>query len=78
MGPQSVGSRLNQEALVFGGHTLTASDVAVAASLTSMGTVIPSEERLPTTLMRDAYDRIHEILEEAIDKVKVRVVIKMI
>ena len=77
MGPQSVGSRLNQEALVFGGHTLTASDIAVAASLTSMGSVKPSEDMLPATLMRDACDRIHEMLEEAIDKVKVRVVIKI-
>ena len=33
VGPQSVGYRLTQEALVFGGTTLTATDMAVAAGL---------------------------------------------
>jgi N-methylhydantoinase A/oxoprolinase/acetone carboxylase beta subunit len=37
IGPQSVGYRLTSEALVFGGKTLTASDIAVAAGVASMG-----------------------------------------
>lgn len=37
VGPDSVGYRLTQEALVFGGDTLTASDVAVAAGRAEMG-----------------------------------------
>lgn len=37
IGPQSVGYRLPQEALIFGGKTLTASDIAVAAGLLELG-----------------------------------------
>jgi len=37
IGPQSVGFRLPQEALIFGGNTLTASDIAVAAGLLELG-----------------------------------------
>ncbi len=37
VGPKSVGYRLTREALVFGGNTLTATDVAVAADLAEMG-----------------------------------------
>lgn len=37
IGPESVGYRLYSEALVFGGRTLTASDVAVAAGIADFG-----------------------------------------
>jgi len=37
IGPQSVGHRLSHEACVFGGNTLTASDLAVAVGRASMG-----------------------------------------
>jgi len=37
VGPRSVGYRLLNEALVFGGNTLTASDIAVAAGIASFG-----------------------------------------
>lgn len=37
IGPDSVGHRLLQEGIVFGGNTLTASDVAVAAGRAKMG-----------------------------------------
>ncbi|WP_237111494.1 hydantoinase/oxoprolinase family protein [Nocardioides sp. WS12] len=37
IGPNSVGHRLAERALVFGGETLTASDVAVAAGLVDLG-----------------------------------------
>lgn len=36
-GPHSVGYRLTQDALVFGGATLTASDIAVAAGAAALG-----------------------------------------
>lgn len=39
VGPQSVGHQLVKEGLVFGGSTLTASDIAVAAGQASMGQV---------------------------------------
>ncbi|MEL7022160.1 MAG: hydantoinase/oxoprolinase family protein [Pseudomonadota bacterium] len=38
VGPQSVGHRLMQEGLVFGGDTLTATDIVVAAGLADVGT----------------------------------------
>ncbi len=37
IGPQSVGYRLHEDALIFGGRTLTASDVAVAGGLADFG-----------------------------------------
>jgi N-methylhydantoinase A/oxoprolinase/acetone carboxylase beta subunit len=37
IGPQSVGYRLVMEGLVFGGQTLTASDIAVAAGMAELG-----------------------------------------
>ncbi|SDK80427.1 N-methylhydantoinase A/oxoprolinase/acetone carboxylase, beta subunit [Nonomuraea maritima] len=37
VGPDSVGYRLTEEALVFGGRTLTATDLAVAAGLADIG-----------------------------------------
>jgi N-methylhydantoinase A/oxoprolinase/acetone carboxylase beta subunit len=37
VGPQSVGHELNSKALVFGGDTLTATDIAVAAGLIDLG-----------------------------------------
>jgi N-methylhydantoinase A/oxoprolinase/acetone carboxylase beta subunit len=37
IGPESVGYRLHEEALVFGGRTLTASDIAVAGGLAGFG-----------------------------------------
>lgn len=43
VGPDSVGHRLLQEGIVFGGNTLTASDIATAAGRTKMGTTPPPE-----------------------------------
>lgn len=37
IGPESVGYRLHSQALVFGGSTLTATDLAVAGGLTDLG-----------------------------------------
>ena len=37
IGPQSVGYRLTEEALVFGGETLTTTDIAVAAGVAEIG-----------------------------------------
>ncbi len=37
VGPRSVGYRLTEEALVFGGGTLTATDAAVAAGIVAIG-----------------------------------------
>lgn len=37
VGPRSVGHRISSEALTFGGNTLTATDIAVAAGMASIG-----------------------------------------
>jgi N-methylhydantoinase A/oxoprolinase/acetone carboxylase beta subunit len=69
VGPESVGYRITKEALVFGGKTLTATDVAVAAGMYSLGDrgkVTHLEKRL----VRQATDRIREIVEDMIDRMK--------
>ena len=69
IGPQSVGYGLTQEALVFGGATLTASDVAVAAGVATMGD--PSRvAHLDRGLVQTALDRIQEMVEAAVDRMK--------
>ena len=41
IGPQSVGYRLTEQALVFGGDTLTTTDIAVAAGVAEIGDRAP-------------------------------------
>lgn len=69
VGPQSVGYRLEQEALVFGGPTLTATDVAVAAGRLTLGD--PGRVAL---LDRALVDRtlttVQRTVEEALDRMK--------
>ncbi len=69
IGPDSVGYRLTEEARVFGGPTLTATDIAVAAGLVDIG----DRSRvgaLPAPLVERALARVRAMLEEAIDRVK--------
>jgi N-methylhydantoinase A/oxoprolinase/acetone carboxylase beta subunit len=69
VGPQSVGYRITKEALVFGGSKLTATDAAVAAGLSTLG----SPERLKgldKALVQRAVRRIQEMVEEVIDRTK--------
>ena len=69
IGPKSVGFRLASEALVFGGNTLTCSDIAVAAGLTDMGD--PSRvSHLSAQFVKDALHRIHEIGIDAVNHMK--------
>ena len=69
IGPQSVGYRLIDEALVFGGETLTASDIAVAAGYARLG-----DPSLVADLPRSTVDRavaeIHRMLAEGVDRMK--------
>ncbi|MGI5502399.1 hydantoinase/oxoprolinase N-terminal domain-containing protein [Lentzea sp. CA-135723] len=68
-GPDSVGFRLADEALVFGGGTLTATDVAVAGGLADIGD--PSRVRhLDRTFVRDALDRINTRIAERLDRTR--------
>ncbi|HEX9819844.1 MAG TPA: hydantoinase/oxoprolinase family protein [Methylomirabilota bacterium] len=69
IGPASVGYRLTEQALVFGGDVLTVTDVAVAAGLIDLG----DRRRvtaLPATLIGAALARIHAMIEEGVDRMK--------
>ncbi len=69
MGPESVGYRLTDEALVFGGSTLTATDLAVAggrASVGDAGLVAGLEQPLVSRTVAEIQSRV----EDAIDRVK--------
>lgn len=69
VGPDSVGYRLTQDGLVFGGDTLTASDVAVAAGRTRLGrpaAVAP----LARSLVEGAVREIDRAVGEAIDRMR--------
>jgi N-methylhydantoinase A/oxoprolinase/acetone carboxylase beta subunit len=70
VGPASVGYQLTTRAHVFGGDTLTASDIAVAAGHAHFG----DRERvahLSASTVRSAMDRIHQILADGVDRMKV-------
>src|SRR6266498_1128297 len=71
VGPTSVGYRLWDEALVFGGRTLTLTDSAVAAGRASLG----DPERLShldwhRLVLDQAMERADSLLADAIDRVK--------
>ena len=69
IGPQSVGFRLTEKALVFGGDTLTATDVAVASGLTELGdaTKVRSLDR---ALVDTARGTMAAMIEEGVDRMK--------
>ena len=69
IGPESVGYRLVEEALVFGGNTLTVTDLAVTEGRADVG------ERslagwLDESLVSRAMSEVQRRVEEAIDRVK--------
>lgn len=69
VGPDSVGYRIAQEALVFGGATLTTSDVAVATGRATFG----DSAALPdfsASMLATTWARFQAMLEEAVDRMK--------
>lgn len=70
IGPISVGHRITSESLVFGGDTLTATDVAVAAGLIDLGDTT-SVASLDPGMLASARTRITEMVDEAVDRMKV-------
>ena len=69
VGPKSVGFRITSEALVFGGRTLTASDIAVAAGLASMGDRA-KVAGLDKAKAREAAAVMKRMVEDVIDTMK--------
>lgn len=69
VGPQSVGYQLTEKAKVFGGDTLTASDIAVAAGYAEIG----NRERVKDIdgeLLKRAVEEIHNIVNVGVDRMK--------
>ncbi|HEV8228498.1 MAG TPA: hydantoinase/oxoprolinase family protein [Candidatus Limnocylindria bacterium] len=69
VGPRSVGAALTREARVFGGATLTATDVAVATGRAHLGERTRVVDVDPE-LVRGALEAIDATLADAIDRVK--------
>lgn len=70
VGPDSVGYGLVREALVFGGSTLTATDVAVAAGRATVGD--PGRVRsLDPSLVQTVLDRVAVTVADAIERMRV-------
>ncbi|MET9629455.1 hydantoinase/oxoprolinase family protein [Lentzea sp. NPDC006480] len=69
IGPDSVGYRLTQQALVFGGGTLTTTDIAVAAGLAEIGD--PGlVKNLDRTLVSSVLDHICEQIATQVDRMR--------
>lgn len=69
IGPDSVGYRIAEEAMLFGGDTLTASDVAVAAGMAAFG----DRGKLPamsSATIATVWDRFQAMLEDGVDRMK--------
>lgn len=69
VGPQSVGYELTSKARVFGGDTLTATDIAVAAGLADIGDAGAVRD-LPRGLVQEALEHTQRMIEVAVDRMK--------
>ena len=68
VGPHSVGYRLTEAALVFGGRTITATDCAVAAAIAEIGD--KALAKVPPALAAAVLDRARAMIEDAVDRMK--------
>lgn len=69
IGPDSVGYEITRKALVFGGETLTTTDIIVAAGLADIGDR-SRVAHLPATTIEAAIDTMHRTVDEAVDRMK--------
>ena len=69
VGPKSVGYRLTKKALVFGGTTVTATDVAVAAGIVQIGDT-KAVAHLPGDVVRAVLEEAQTKIEDSIDRMK--------
>jgi N-methylhydantoinase A/oxoprolinase/acetone carboxylase beta subunit/DUF917 family protein len=68
IGPESVGFRLNSEAIIFGGEKLTVTDIAVAKGRLSLGD--PAKvNKIDADFLEKADQLIHEKLAEMINQI---------
>lgn len=69
IGPRSVGYRLTKESRVFGGKTLTATDIAVAAGLAKIGDPARVAD-LDSAQVAACLERIQQMIATAIDRMR--------
>jgi N-methylhydantoinase A/oxoprolinase/acetone carboxylase beta subunit len=69
IGPDSVGYELTEKALIFGGDTLTTTDIAVAAGQLDLGDR-RKVAKLSPELINSALAEIHRLVEASIDRMK--------
>ncbi|HEY0181778.1 MAG TPA: hydantoinase/oxoprolinase family protein [Rhodopila sp.] len=69
IGPRSVGFRLLEKALVFGGDTLTATDIACAGGRIDLGERSRVAD-LPSAFVARTLTRMGEMIAEAVDRMK--------
>jgi N-methylhydantoinase A/oxoprolinase/acetone carboxylase beta subunit len=70
VGPESVGYRITREALVFGGKTLTATDIAVRLGIAEIGNRDLVKD-IPLDFARRVQASMMAMVEDAVDKMKV-------
>lgn len=70
VGPDSVGYRITEKALVFGGDTLTATDIAVRLGMADVGDASLVSD-IPLELADKALNAMRETVEESIDAMKI-------
>ncbi|MFJ6418756.1 hydantoinase/oxoprolinase N-terminal domain-containing protein [Paeniglutamicibacter sp. NPDC091659] len=68
LGPQSVGYRIGTDALVFGGSTLTVTDIAAAAGRFNAANA--QDVELDAELLSNAETAIRALLEDSVDRMK--------
>lgn len=69
VGPRSVGHKLVEEGMVFGGDTLTATDIIVASGDEVIGSP-DNVKALDKQLVKDAKDTMHTMLDRSIEMMK--------
>ena len=69
LGPESVGYQITQASLIFGGTTLTASDIAVALGRASFGDASLLSS-LDSDVCTRAWNRMQDTLAEGLDRMK--------
>ena len=70
IGPQSVGYRIREDALVFGGSTMTCTDIAVGLGLAVIGDASATKD-FDNDLLRSIKARIDEMISEATERMRV-------
>ncbi|MGC8544115.1 MAG: hydantoinase/oxoprolinase family protein, partial [Vulcanisaeta sp.] len=76
VGPVSVGYRLIYEGIAWGGNTITATDIALAKGVMRIDdprcNLELARSKIPSWLVERAYAKMVEMLEDALDKIKIR------